>query len=128
MGGLILLAVEFNNEFRLQFSGVTRKKALNIFNLFLCIAILVSGVKQFNRTMHYYQTWHIETQNRIDTVCSLGYENQTRKYRELMISKYGSVENIIRRVCNDPYLNGADRGINLREKKNVSEYISYFEE
>ena len=128
IGALILLAVEFNKQYQLKFSGESRKRALYIFNIILCVVMLASGAKQFNRTMKYYKEWHTSTQNNIAKVCSLGYEHQTHQYRELMVSKYGSTENIMRRICNDPYLNGTDRGINLREKRNVSEYIDYFEE
>jgi hypothetical protein len=49
------------------------------------------------------------------------------EYVELMLSKYGNIEAITRRVCNDPYLNGSDRGIELYKKASANKhYLKYF--
>ncbi len=84
----------------------------------VCLYIFTMAFKQYSFVSEKYDGMYLK--DRADKIyCFVMCPDE---YEELMLSKYGSVEAIIKRVCNDPYLNGSDRGIELHKKASANKY------
>lgn len=102
---------------------VFAKKVPYVSCLLLLAAVCVTGFKQYKHISKHYATYSYK--ERADWVYK--FVACAGEYEKLMLAKYGTPENVTRRVCNDPYLNGLRRGINLREKPNAkTHYSQYF--
>lgn len=89
----------------------------------ICLAVCAAGVKQY----HYVSGQYVNIcslKDRADIVYKFVF--CAEEYEALMLSQYKSVENITKRICNDPYLNGSNRGIDLRQKPNAQKYYSQY--
>lgn len=124
VGAIMLLIIQCDQCNYSELFAKNKRKILCFFYLLFCLSVYFMGFKQYQFILRQYVGKDVEVKDRADLVYML--QTYSDDYKELMLSKYKSIDNVTKRVCNDPYLNGLNRGINLREKPAAKKYYSQF--
>ena len=90
----------------------------------LAVFVVASAFNQFS----YVSRMHAErtSRDRPDVVVTMTISGPV--YRDMLLKRYCSADKIVRRVCNDPVLNGTEQGIVLRDRPAAAKYCGrYFD-